>query len=89
VGFSANKSEVLRAGLAALNEMSDRELAEVVGSLTRVKTGRPLRKRRLNPLHLVGETALHTIDGSWLSVLYPFPEPGPPCQGSDCSPFPR
>ena len=45
-GVGANKSEVLRAGLAALNEMSDRELAEVVGALTRVKTGRPPTKKK-------------------------------------------
>ena len=40
VGVSANKSEVLRAGLAALNAMPDRELAKMFESLTKVKTGR-------------------------------------------------
>lgn len=40
-GVSANKSEVLRAGLAALNSMSDGELAKTVEGLARVKTGRP------------------------------------------------
>ena len=40
-GISANKSEVLRAGLAALDSMADRELAKVFESLTRIKTGRP------------------------------------------------
>lgn len=44
-GVSANKSEVLRAGLAALNQMSDGELAQAVESLTRVKTGRPPTKK--------------------------------------------
>ena len=44
-GVSANKSEVLRAGLAVLSEMSDGELAQVVESLTRVKTGRPPTKK--------------------------------------------
>lgn len=45
-GINANKSEVLRAGLAALREMPDRELAKLFGVLTRVKTGRPAIKRR-------------------------------------------
>ena len=36
-----NKSEVIRAGLHALNEMSDEELLAVVDSLTKIKTGRP------------------------------------------------
>ncbi len=44
-GVSANKSEVLRAGLAALDAMADRELAKVFESLARVKTGRPAAKR--------------------------------------------
>lgn len=42
-GISANKSEVLRAGLAALSSISDRELARVFENLARVKTGRPRR----------------------------------------------
>lgn len=45
VGISANKSEVLRAGLAALNAMPDRELTKVFESLSRVKTGRPPSKK--------------------------------------------
>ena len=36
-----NKSEVIRAGLHALNEMSNSELLAVVDSLTKIKTGRP------------------------------------------------
>lgn len=40
-GVSANKSEVLRAGLAALSKMSDRELTKMFEALSRVKTGRP------------------------------------------------
>jgi hypothetical protein len=43
-GFSANKSEILRAGLAALTEMSDKELTQAFGRLVRVKTGRPATK---------------------------------------------
>lgn len=44
-GISANKSEVLRAGLAALNTMPDGKLAEVFNHLARVKTGRPAGKK--------------------------------------------
>ena len=44
-GISASKSEILRAGLAALNAMSDRELAKVFQTLARVKTGRPVAKK--------------------------------------------
>ncbi len=39
--ITINKSEVIRAGLHALNEMSDEELLIVVDSLTKIKTGRP------------------------------------------------
>lgn len=45
-GISANKSEILRAGLAALDAMSDRELAKLFEGLSRVKTGRPPVKKR-------------------------------------------
>jgi len=44
-GVSANKSEVLRAGLAALEAMPDKDLANLLGKLTRVKTGRPPVKK--------------------------------------------
>lgn len=44
-GIGANKSEVLRAGLAALDAMPDRELAKVFEGLARVKTGRPASKK--------------------------------------------
>ena len=44
-GISANKSEVLRAGLAALEAMPDQELANLFGKLSRVKTGRPPVKK--------------------------------------------
>lgn len=36
-----NKSEVIRAGLHALNQMTNEELVAVVESLTKIKTGRP------------------------------------------------
>ncbi len=38
---SVTKSEVLRAGLAALDAMSDKDLAKVIERLPKVKTGRP------------------------------------------------
>lgn len=44
-GVSANKSEVLRAGLAALEAMPDKDLANLLGKLPRVKTGRPPMKK--------------------------------------------
>lgn len=44
-GVSANKSEVLRAGLAALDAMPEAELAKVFRRLVRVKTGRPAAKK--------------------------------------------
>lgn len=40
-GIGANKSELLRAGLHALTQMPDRELANFLGRLERVKPGRP------------------------------------------------
>lgn len=40
-GTSVTKSELLRAGLAALKGMTDEELAQVVGGLAKVKVGRP------------------------------------------------
>lgn len=40
-GVSATKSEVLRAGLAALDAMTDKEVAETLERLPKVKTGRP------------------------------------------------
>jgi hypothetical protein len=44
-GVSANKSEILRAGLAALKAMPDGELAKMFTRLPRVKTGRPTTKK--------------------------------------------
>jgi hypothetical protein len=40
-GISTTKSEVLRAGLAVLNAMTDKELAEAIERLPKVKIGRP------------------------------------------------
>ena len=41
VGIDTNKSEILRAGLAALDSLNDRELQELFQGLTKIKTGRP------------------------------------------------
>jgi hypothetical protein len=43
-GISANRSEILRAGLAALDATTDRELERLFESLPRPKTIRPLRE---------------------------------------------
>jgi hypothetical protein len=40
-GVTVSKSEAIRAGLNALNEMSDKELLAVMERLAKVKTGRP------------------------------------------------
>lgn len=40
-GIDTNKSEILRAGLAALDGMNDKELSALFEGLTKVKTGRP------------------------------------------------
>jgi hypothetical protein len=40
-GVTVSKSEAIRAGLNALNEMSDKELLAVIERLAKVKTGRP------------------------------------------------
>ncbi len=40
-GIDTNKSEILRAGLAALDAMNDKELVSLFDGLTKVKTGRP------------------------------------------------
>lgn len=40
-GVVVNKSEVVRAGFAALDRMGDRELFELFQGLAKVKTGRP------------------------------------------------
>jgi hypothetical protein len=43
-GSEFKKSEILRAGLAALQAMSDADLTKVLGSVERIKTGRPSKK---------------------------------------------
>ena len=40
-GTGASKSEVLRAGLTALDALSDRDLQSLFKKLPKVKTGRP------------------------------------------------
>jgi hypothetical protein len=43
MGFSAKKSELLRAAVACLDRLSDEELASSVRSLAVIKTGRPAK----------------------------------------------
>jgi hypothetical protein len=43
-GNEFKKSEILRAGLAALQAMSDADLTKALGSVERIKTGRPSKK---------------------------------------------
>lgn len=40
-GVLLNRSELLRAGLAALSKLSDAEIATVGGEVPKLKTGRP------------------------------------------------
>jgi hypothetical protein len=46
LGVAIKKSELLRAGLVALEGLPDKTLSEVVGSVERIKTGRPPGKRK-------------------------------------------
>jgi hypothetical protein len=46
LGIAMKKSELLRAGLAALDLMPDQELAQVVAAVESVKTGRPPGKKK-------------------------------------------
>ena len=46
LSVSITKSEAIRAGLHALQQLSDKELLLVVRELEKVKTGRPTRKRK-------------------------------------------
>lgn len=40
-GIETNKSEILRAGLLALNQMSERDFLDKIETVEKVKTGRP------------------------------------------------
>lgn len=44
VGVSASKSEIVRAGLIALDAMSDSSFARAIGRVERIKTGRPKKR---------------------------------------------
>jgi hypothetical protein len=46
LGIAMKKSELLRAGLAALDRMPDQDLAQVVAAVESVKTGRPPGKKK-------------------------------------------
>jgi hypothetical protein len=41
LGINVNKSQVLRAGLNALDQLSNEKLVEIIHSLAEVKPGRP------------------------------------------------
>ena len=43
-GIGTNKSEILRAGLAVLDKLTDKELIKVFEKLPKVKPGRPAGK---------------------------------------------
>jgi len=45
LGQAVKKSELLRAGIAALNALNDAELQAVVGKVERIKTGRPAKAK--------------------------------------------
>jgi hypothetical protein len=46
LGVAIRKSELLRAGLAALDRLPDASLAQVVAAVESVKTGRPPGKKK-------------------------------------------
>jgi hypothetical protein len=41
--LSVKKSELVRAGLLALQNLNDRDLIELIGKLEKIKTGRPAK----------------------------------------------
>lgn len=45
LNIATNKSELIRAGLHALRDMSNEELQQVIESLEKIKTGRPAQKK--------------------------------------------
>jgi hypothetical protein len=46
LGVAMKKSELLRAGLAALDRLPDEQLTQIVAAVESVKTGRPPGKRK-------------------------------------------
>jgi hypothetical protein len=46
LGLAVKKSELLRAGLHALTQISDANLAQVIAAVESVKTGRPKGKKK-------------------------------------------
>lgn len=46
LGLRMKKSELLRAGIATLDEMPDQRLKDVVSRVTNAKTGRPAGERK-------------------------------------------
>ncbi len=43
-GISTNKSEIVRAGIQLLSNLSDEELSAVISALPKLKLGRPKQK---------------------------------------------
>ena len=48
MGVDVNKSELVRAGLHALNNSRDNELKTVISDLPKIRAGRPSLKKRNN-----------------------------------------
>ena len=46
LGVALKKSELLRAGLVALDRLPDESLSQLIAQVERVKTGRPPGKKR-------------------------------------------
>ncbi len=46
IGVDVNKSELVRAGLHALNNSRDNELKAVISDLPKIRAGRPSLKKR-------------------------------------------
>jgi hypothetical protein len=46
LGVAMKKSELLRAGLAALDRLPDESLTQLIAKVERVKTGRPPGKKK-------------------------------------------
>ncbi len=43
MGINTNKSEIVRAGIHALLDMSDNKLKEIIKAVPKIKTGRPVK----------------------------------------------
>jgi hypothetical protein len=57
LGLAMKKSELLRAGLAALDKLPDDTLKSVAGAVESVKTGRPAGKKKKKKKRKKGDRA--------------------------------